>query len=63
MFVAHVIIGTGLLESIGRLEDQAIGYSLFSALAFCICAIFFSVIRLKCFKVGPLEWGFRKVAN
>jgi uncharacterized protein len=63
LYVAHVIIGMGILESIGRLENQTINFSLLSALIFCVCGIVFSVVWLKFFKTGPLEWIFRKVAS
>ena len=63
LYVAHVIIGMGTLESIGRLENQTINFSLVSALIFCVCGIVFSVVWLKFFKTGPLEWIFRKVAS
>jgi len=63
LYVAHVIIGMGILESIGRLENQTINYSLLSSLIFCVCGIGFSVAWLKYFKTGPLEWIFRKVAS
>jgi uncharacterized protein len=63
LYVAHVIIGMGFLESIGRLENQTINFSLFSALIFCVCGIVFSVAWFKFFKTGPLEWIFRKLAS
>ncbi len=63
LYIAHVIIGMGLLESIGLLENQTINFSLLSALIFCIFGVFFSVTWLKFFKAGPLEWVFRKVAS
>jgi uncharacterized protein len=63
LYVAHVIIGMGILEFIGRLENQTINFSLFCALTFCACGMMFSVFWLKFFKTGPLEWVFRKVAS
>ena len=63
LYVAHVIIGMGLLESLGRLNNQTIDFSLFSALLFCIFGVGLSVIWLKYFKIGPLEWVLRKVVN
>lgn len=63
LYVAHVIMGMGLLEAIGRLENQSINFSLLSALIFCVCGIVFSVVWFKYFKSGPLEWIFRKVAS
>lgn len=63
LYMAHVIIGMGLLESIGRLENQTIQFSFSCAFVFCLCGIIFSVCWLKFFKSGPLEWIFRKVAG
>ncbi|PCH63549.1 MAG: hypothetical protein COC19_00930 [SAR86 cluster bacterium] len=63
LYIAHVIIGMGFLESVGRLENQNIAFSLFSALIFCVFGILFSVLWLKYFKTGPLEWLFRKAAS
>lgn len=63
LYIAHVIIGMGLLESIGRLNNQTIDFSLFSAIIFCVFGVVFSVVWLKYFKTGPLEWLFRKVAS
>lgn len=63
LYVAHVIIGMGILESIGRLENQTISISLLCALIFCVCGMVYSVVWLKYFKTGPLEWVFRKVAS
>ena len=63
LYVAHVILGMGMLEYLGLLVNQTIDFSLFSALIFCVCGIIFSVIWLKYFKAGPLEWLFRKCAS
>jgi uncharacterized membrane protein YeiB len=63
LYVSHVILGLGILESMGLLVNQTIDFSLLSALVFCIFGVFFSVVWLKYFKTGPLEWLFRKVAS
>jgi uncharacterized membrane protein YeiB len=63
LYIAHIIVGMGFLESIGRLENQSIDFSLLSSLIFCTGGIAFSVVWLKYFDVGPLEWIFRKVAR
>jgi uncharacterized protein len=47
----------------GLLINQTINFALLSALIFCICGIVFSVMWLKYFRTGPLEWLFRKVAS
>jgi uncharacterized protein len=63
LYVAHVIVGMGFLDAIGQLENKSMNFSLLSALIFCVCGMCFSVVWLKYFKVGPLEWIFRKLAN
>ena len=63
LYVAHVILGMGILDSIDRLNNQTINFSLLSSLIFCICGVVFSVFWLKYFKAGPLEWIFRKLVN
>ncbi|NQZ32062.1 MAG: DUF418 domain-containing protein [Oceanospirillaceae bacterium] len=62
LYVAHVIIGMGVLDAFDKLSDQSIEFSLLSTLIFCVCAVAFSVIWLKYFKYGPLEWLFRKMS-
>ena len=63
LYVAHIILGMGFLESLGLLENQTIGTSLVSAMAFCTFAMAFSTLWLSRFKTGPLEWVFRKIAS
>ncbi len=63
LYVAHVIIGMGVLEAMGMLENQSIGISVFSSLVFCLVAVLFSVLWLSRFRSGPLEWGFRKLVS
>ena len=63
LYVAHVIIGMGILESNGLLGNQTIDFSLLSSLIFCICGVGFSVVWLMYFRNGPLEWIFRKVVS
>ncbi|MCV6636879.1 DUF418 domain-containing protein [Candidatus Albibeggiatoa sp. nov. NOAA] len=63
LYVAHVLIGMGFLESIEMLEDQPIEVSLFSAVVFCMLGIVFSIVWLRYFATGPLEWIFRKLTH
>lgn len=63
LYVAHVIIGMGILEAIGRLEDQSIVFAMESALVFCLLGTVFSTLWLWRFESGPLEWVFRKLAR
>lgn len=63
LYIAHVIIGMGVLESLGMLENQTINVSLFNALVFCVFGIIFSVTWIRFFNIGPLEWLFRKIGR
>lgn len=55
LYVAHVVIDMGVLEYIGKLENQTIEFSLFSSLLFCIFSMVFTAFWLKHFQLGPLE--------
>lgn len=61
LYVAHVIIGMGVLETFGLLYNQNIQVSLIASLLFCITSVVFSVFWLNRFKLGPLEWVFKKL--
>ncbi|WP_250207498.1 DUF418 domain-containing protein [Alteromonas oceanisediminis] len=63
LYVAHVILGMGILDSLGLLNNQPIGVALFSAFLFCFSSIVFSVCWLNKFKTGPLEWVFKKLVK
>lgn len=63
LYVAHVILGMGTLEAMGRLGGQRIEFSLLATLVFCVAGVLFSVFWTRVFKSGPLEWGFRKIAG
>ncbi|MBV1910074.1 MAG: DUF418 domain-containing protein [Kangiellaceae bacterium] len=63
LYIAHVIIGMGILETIGYLENQTIETSLLSSLIFCLIAMVFSSLWLKYLKIGPLESIFRRLTQ
>lgn len=63
LYVAHVILGMGTLEALGRLHDQSIEVALFSALVFCCAGTLFATLWLRRFDSGPLEWVFRRLAG
>lgn len=64
-YVAHVIIGMGLVEVFGPLAlgTYPITFSVIYALAFSVACMIFAVIWLNYRKLGPLEWLFRKLVN
>ncbi len=63
-YVAHVIIGMGLIEVISlKVGDYSLIFSVSYALLFSLCCILFSVFWLKYKTVGPLEWIMKKLTN
>lgn len=64
-YVAHVVIGMGLLDILnpGTLGQYSLGFSVGYALIFSMACILFATVWLKYLKIGPLEWLFRKLAN
>lgn len=61
LYIAHVVLGMGMLEEMNRLDHQSLGFAVASALLFCVVAIAFSHWWRRHFKQGPLEWLMRKV--
>ena len=60
-YVAHIVLGMGILEMLGLLENQSLGFSVTSSILFCVAAVVFSYFWRKRFRRGPLEWVMRKV--
>ncbi len=63
LYIAHVVVGMGALEALGRLEHQSLPFALGSAAVFCAVAVLFSHAWRKRYERGPLEWIMRKVAG
>jgi uncharacterized protein len=64
-YVAHVIIGMGIIEVINpsKIGDYSIEFSVTYAIVFSLLCILFAVIWRKYKKYGPLEWVMRKITN
>jgi len=64
-YVAHVIIGMGIIEAINPSEmgKYSVGFSVVYALVFSFLCIIFAVIWRRYKKSGPLEWIMRKVTD
>jgi len=63
LYVAHVVVGMGLLAAIGRLEGQSLAFSVTCALSFCALAVLFAALWTRSFKRGPLEWLMRRLTG
>lgn len=64
-YVAHVIIGMGIVEVINptKMGKYTINFSLIYALVFSFLCILFAIIWTKQGKTGPLEWIMRKLTT
>ena len=63
LYVAHLVIGRGMLEVLGILGNKTLPFVMGSAVIFCICAVIFSHFWRKRFERGPLEWGIRRITG
>lgn len=64
-YVAHVIIGMGIVEYINpeKMGKYSIEFSIIYALIFSMFCVLFAVIWTKYKKTGPLEWVMRKITK
>jgi len=64
-YVAHVVLGMGLLEELGPFElgDYSIQFSVVYALVFSLSCVLFAQVWLRYKKAGPLEWIMRKLLD
>ncbi|MGC9403687.1 DUF418 domain-containing protein [Vibrio genomosp. F10 str. 9ZC157] len=63
LYIGHIVVGLGLLDILGLFDKQSLTVVFFSTLLFIDFSILFSVVWLKRFDTGPLEWLFRKVTS
>lgn len=63
LYVAHVIVGMGTLEALGRLENQSLVAALVASGVFCIAGVVFAHLWRMRFKRGPLEAIMRAVTD
>jgi uncharacterized membrane protein YeiB len=64
-YVAHVILGMGLIEIISdkELGEHSLNFSILYGLIFSLGCIVFAIIWTKYKKNGPLEWVMRKITD
>ena len=63
LYVAHVLVGMAILESMGRLENQTLPFALLAATVFCAASVAFSSVWRDRFKRGPLEAIMRALTD
>ena len=64
-YVAHVIIGMGIIEAINpsKMGEYSVEFSVIYAFGFSLICILFAVVWKKHKKSGPLEWIMRKLTD
>ncbi len=62
-YVAHVILGMGIIEVINpeKMGNYPIGFSVAYALTFSLICVLFATYWLKKRKNGPIEWIMKKI--
>jgi len=63
LYVAHVVLGMGVLEVAGALENQTLSFSLASAVVFCFASVLSAAAWRSRFRRGPLEWVMRMASG
>ncbi len=60
LYVAHVLVGLGTLEALGRLENQSLPFAVGAGLVFSILALLCATLWRRRFARGPLEALLRR---
>ncbi len=63
LYVAHVVLGMGTLEAIGRLENQTLPFAVLASVVFCVVGVTFAHVWRTRFKRGPLEAVMRALTE
>ncbi len=63
LYVAHVVVGMGVLSAVGRLEGQSVGFGLGSAATFYLSSVAFAYVWRRAFERGPLEALMRRLTR
>ena len=63
LYIAHILIGMGVLDALGMLGGQTIAQSIAASAVFCFAATVYALIWSRWFKRGPIEALMRKIAG
>lgn len=63
IYLAHILVGMGVLETLGRLENQSLAWAVTTSALFSVTAIAFAWLWRRRFRRGPLEALMRRVAG
>lgn len=63
LYIAHILLGMGILEALGMLGSQSPQSVLLASLLFCTGAVLYANLWSRWFERGPMEMLMRKVAG
>ena len=63
LYIAHILIGMGVLEAMGLLGGQSRAAAVLASLLFCAVATIYALIWKRFFRRGPIEALMRGVAG
>jgi len=63
LYVGHVVVGMGTLETLGRLENQTLPFAVLASVLFCVVGVAFAHFWRRRFQRGPLEAAMRAITG
>lgn len=63
LYIAHILVGMGILEALGMLGGQSITAAVISAVLFCTVATIYALLWARWFRRGPIEALMRTLAG
>ncbi|MCP5024989.1 MAG: DUF1624 domain-containing protein [Actinomycetia bacterium] len=63
IYLAHILVGMGILEAMDRLENQSLEWAITTSLIFSLAVIPCCWAWRRRFDRGPLEWVMRRAAG
>ena len=63
IYVAHVLLGLGLLDALGLLEGQTLPFAVAASAVFCVAAVAGASLWTTRIERGPLEWLMRRISG
>ena len=62
LYIAHILVGMGILEALGMIGGQTPSMALAAAVLFCLAATLFAYIWSRVFQHGPIEALMRRIS-
>ena len=63
LYIAHILVGMGILEALGMLGGQSITVAVIAAVLFCTVATIYALLWARWFRRGPIEALMRTLAG